>query len=223
MNKDQKLLLEKISNLVIEGDQKAIPLLTQQAIANQIKPRDILEYGLIYGMATVGERFRTGEMFIPEVMSASQAMHAGIEVLSPLLADKGKFYAEKIVLGTVRGDMHDIGKTLVKIILEGGGFEVIDLGINVPAEKFIQEIKAHQAQILGLSALLSTSMLEMKKVISELQQARIREQVKVIIGGAPVTQQFAREIGADAYAPDAGGALAEIKRLIGVQEKKREG
>lgn len=216
MDKNQTIQLAEISKAIIRGDSDNIQSIVQQALKNNIPAKNILEYGLIAGMATVGEKFRISEMFIPEVMAASQAMHQGIEVISQKLIDEKSSHKGTIVLGTVKGDIHDIGKTLVRIIWQGGGFNVIDLGINVPAEKFIQEIKNHNAQVLGLSALLSTSMLEMKEVIEQLNSAQIRDKIKVIIGGAPVTAQFARDIGADAYAPDAGGALVEVKKLLGI-------
>jgi len=217
MNHKQRSILEEISKTIIDGNINQIESVTKLALDNKINARDILEHGLIRGMGVVGEKFRTGEMFIPEVMSASQAMHNGIELISPLLGESGAFYKEKVILGTVKGDMHDIGKTLVKIMLKGGGFEVIDLGINVPSEVFIRTIKEQKAKVLGLSALLTTSMLEMKEVINQLNMAKIRDIIKVIVGGAPVTEQFARDIGADAYAADAGGALSEVKKLIGIK------
>ena len=216
MKQNQTKVLNEISKTITNGDLDHIQSMIQQAVKSKIAAQDILEYGLISGMSIVGEKFRTGEMFIPEVMCASQAMHRGIEIISQQLTDQEVYHKGTVILGTVKGDIHDIGKTLVRIILQGGGFKVIDLGINVPAEKFIQEVKAQKAQILGLSALLSTSMLEMKVVIEELGSAELRDKVKVIIGGAPVTAQFARDIGADAYAPDAGGALAEVKKLLEV-------
>lgn len=211
--------LEEISNTVINGDINHIQSTIQKAINEKISAQDILEYGLITGMTVVGNKFKTGEMFIPEVMAASQAMHRGIEMISSQLSSQKTFYKGTMILGTVRGDIHDIGKTLVKIILQGGGFKVIDLGINVASERFIQEIKNQNAQILGLSALLSTSMLEMGEVIKQLKIAQLRDKIKVIVGGAPVTARFAEDIGADAYAPDAGSALEEVKVLLGIKEK----
>lgn len=212
-------ILEEISIAIINGAIDQIPSMLQSAMAEKLSAQDILEEGLISGMTVVGEKFKTGEMFIPEVMAASQAMHRGIEILSPQLGAQGRTYKGTMILGTVRGDIHDIGKTLVKIIVQGGGFKVIDLGINVASEKFIQEIKNQNAQVLGLSALLSTSMLEMGNVIQRLKDEQLRDKIKVIVGGAPVTAKFAEEIGADAYAPDAGSALEEIKILVGIKEK----
>ena len=220
MNQPQIAKLNSIASTVITGHLDELSPLISQAIHDHISPRDILEKGLIHGMNEVSKKFKSGEMFIPEVMLASQVMHKGIQLISPQLSPKHLFNKGTIVLGTVQGDIHDIGKTLVRIMLQGGGFKVIDLGINVSASTFISQIQKQKTDILALSALLSNSLLEMKKVMEALQLVHLKKNIKIIIGGAPVTEQFAREIGADAYGEDAGAALIEVRKLmkLNVQE-----
>ena len=207
-------LLERISEELQKGNFKEVPRLTQEALDARIPPAKILKEGLIAGMDVVGERFRKDELFIPEVLVAARAMHGGMELLRPKLAEAEVRLTGKMVLGTVKGDLHDIGKNLVGMMMEGAGFQVIDLGIDIPPEKFIEAVRSHQADLLGLSALLTTTMPMMKQVIQSFITAGLREKVKVMVGGAPVTDKFAREIGADGYAPDAASAVQVAKSLI---------
>jgi 5-methyltetrahydrofolate--homocysteine methyltransferase len=207
-------LLQKVSKEVQKGNFNEVPKLTQEALNAGIPPAKILKDGLIAGMDVVGERFRKDELFIPEVLVAAKAMHGGMEILRPKLVETGVEATGKIVLGTVKGDLHDIGKNLVGMMMEGAGYQVIDIGIDVPSEKFVEAVKTHQAQVVGLSALLTTTMPRMKEVIQSFIAAGIRERVKVMVGGAPVTEKFAKEIGADGYAPDAPSAVQVAKSLI---------
>ena len=165
-------------------------------------------------MERIGVRFRNGEVFIPEVLIAARAMHAGMAILKPILAKSTGVMAGKVAIGTVKGDLHDIGKNLVIMMLEGGGFEVIDLGIDVSSDKFIEAIHTHQLQAIGMSALLTTTIMEMKNVIQAIEKAGLRKKVKVIVGGATVNDKFAKEIGADGYAPDAASAVDVAKSLL---------
>jgi len=165
-------------------------------------------------MEQIGIRFKNGDIYIPEVLIAARAMHAGMDVLKPILSKSNTPMAGKIVIGTVKGDLHDIGKNLVIMMLEGGGFEVVDLGIDVPAQKFIEAINEHHPQVVGMSALLTTTMREMKNTIQAIEGAGLRKQVRTIVGGAPLTEKFAREIGADGYATDAASAVDVVKFLL---------
>ncbi|MDI6754424.1 MAG: cobalamin-dependent protein, partial [Thermodesulfobacteriota bacterium] len=164
----------------------------------------------------IGVRFKNNEIYIPEVLIAARAMHAGLAVLKPILAESTTSSATKIVLGTVKGDLHDIGKNLVGMMLEGGGFEVVDIGIDAPSEKFIQAAKEHGAKVIGMSALLTTTMMQMKASVEMIKAAGLGDGVKTIIGGAPVTAEFAKQIGADGYAGDAASAVSKVKELLGM-------
>ena len=175
----------------------------QQALDAGIPPSRILKDGLVVGMNVVGEQFQNDEIFLPDVLISAKAMQAAMTVLRPKLMEAGVKLAGKIVMGTVRGDIHDIGKNLVAMLLEGAGYQVIDLGIDVPPEKFVEAVKSSKADIVGLSALLTITMPLMKEVVESLLEAGVRNAVKVMVGGAPVTEKFAKEIGADGYAPDA--------------------
>ena len=208
-------ILEQIANKLYEGDNNAVPQLTQQALAGGIAPGEVLAKGLIGGMDQVGIDFRNGDLFVPEVLIAARAMHAGMDILRPLLADSDVLSAGKVVLGTAKGDLHDIGKNLVGMMLEGGGFEIVDLGTDVPPAKFIEAVRTEQPGLVGLSALLTTTMPAMKSTIDALAEAGVREDIKIMIGGAPVTQAFADEIGADGYAPDAASAVELARSLVG--------
>jgi 5-methyltetrahydrofolate--homocysteine methyltransferase len=179
-----------------------------------ISPVEIINQGLIMGMNTIAERFKNNEIFVPEVMLAARSMHAGLDILKPLLAATDHEPLGRIVIGTVKGDQHDIGKNLVAMMLEGAGFEVHDLGSNVPADKFIEAIRQFQPEILAMSALLTTTMPEMAAIIQRLEQEELRKEIKVIIGGAPVSSAYAEKIGADGYAPDAGKAVEVAKELL---------
>jgi 5-methyltetrahydrofolate--homocysteine methyltransferase len=207
-------VLEKIASNLYDGEAEEVAELVQQALDQGMTPAEILAGGLIAGMDEVGKDFRTGELFIPEVLMSAQAMHAGLEVLRPLLAKSGAPSLAKMVIGTAAGDLHDIGKNLVGMMLEGAGFEVIDLGTDVSPEKFVETARAEGAKLLGMSSLLTTTMPAMKTTIEALTEAGLRDSVKVIVGGAPVTASFAKEIGADAYAPDAASAVETARSLI---------
>lgn len=207
-------LIQRISEELQRGNYNEVSKLVQEALKGGVAPDRILKEGLIAGMEVVGERFRKEELFIPEVLVAARAMHAGMEVLRPVLVETGVKPIAKMVLGTVRGDLHDIGKNLVGMMMEGAGIEVIDIGIDVPSEKFVEAVRSNQAELLGLSALLTTTMPRMKEVIESLIAANVRDRVKVVVGGAPVTDKFAKEIGADGYAPDAASAVELVKSLL---------
>lgn len=199
-------ILNEISELLQKGKAKDVKELVQKALDEGISPKDILEQGLLAGMSIIGGKFKNNEVYVPEVLIAARAMNGGTEILKPHLASSGVTAAGKVVLGTVKGDLHDIGKNLVRMMMEGKGLEVIDLGVDVPAEKFIEAAKSEGAQIIACSALLTTTMNEMKTVVDAAAAAGIRDKVKIMIGGAPVTDSFCQSIGADAYTPDAASA-----------------
>ncbi len=206
--------LEEIAQNLIEGNENEVGELTQRALAKGINVIEILNKGLLGGMNVVGERFKQAEMFIPEVLLAARAMNAGMNILKPLLLSAGFRNVGSIVLGTVRGDIHEIGKNLVGIMLSGAGFEVIDLGVNVPPQRFIEVVVEKKAQLIGMSALLTVTMPAMKDTIDELKGAGLKTQIKTMIGGATVTQRYADEIGADGYAQDAVSAVSKAKELL---------
>lgn len=208
-------ILEKISTAILEGDAESTPGLAQKAIDQGLAPKTILDDGLVVGMNEVGARFKRGDMFVPEVLMSADAMQAGLEVLRPLLASAGVKMLGTVLLGTVKGDLHDIGKNLVGMMCEGAGFDVIDLGFNVPPEKFIEAIKAHQPDIVGMSALLTTTMRSMGHTIKAIEEAGLRDQVKIMVGGAPVDRDFAERIGADGYGSNAVGGSEQAKRFVG--------
>ncbi len=208
-------ILQRISEELQEGNYRDMPKLVQEALDTGISPSVILSDGLVAGMDVVGEKFRCDEIFMPEVLISAKAMQAGMEVLRPKLIETGAKLAGKVIMGTVKGDVHDIGKNLVKMLMEGAGFEVIDLGIDVPSEKFVEAVRSNRPNILGLSALLTTTMPMMKEVIESLIEAGIREVLKIMVGGAPITEKFAKDIGADGYAPDAASAVVRARELIG--------
>jgi 5-methyltetrahydrofolate--homocysteine methyltransferase len=207
-------LLNALKEAVIVGNANAVKELTEKALAENIPAKTILDDALIPGMMVVGEKFKNNEYYVPEVLIAARAMYAALDLLRPILSQSDVEPIGTVVIGTVKGDLHDIGKNLVRMMLEGGGFRVIDLGVDVAPEKFIEAIKEHNAQILAMSALLTTTMPSMKVTIDALKEAGLRDKVKVMVGGAPVTQQWADEIGADGYAPDAASAVDKAKELI---------
>jgi 5-methyltetrahydrofolate--homocysteine methyltransferase len=207
-------ILHNISVALQEGRAKDVKELVQQAIDEGIGAQAILEDGLLAGMNVIGAKFRLGEAFVPEVLIAARAMNIGMALLKPLLVTAGVEATGKVVIGTVKGDLHDIGKNLVRMMMQGKGLEVIDLGADVSAEKFIQAINDHSADILALSAMLTTTMYEMKVVIDALKAAGIRDKVKVMVGGAPVTEGFRATIGADSYSVDAATASENAIALI---------
>lgn len=208
-------LLQKISEELQKGNYEEVPKFVQEALNANIPPSKILSDGLVAGMDVVGEKFRRDEFFMPEVLISARAMQAGMNILRPKLIETGAKLAGKIVLGTVKGDLHDIGKNLVGMLMEGAGFQVIDLGIDVPSERFVEAVKMNRPNILGLSSLLTTTMPKMKEVIESLVEAGVRGRVKVMVGGAPVTEKFAKDVGADAYAPEAASAVEKARELIG--------
>jgi len=206
-------ILTEIAAHIERGDSAKVKDLTRLALSQRYRPERILDDGLIAGMAAVGEKFKNNEVFIPEVLIASRAMNAGLEILRPLFSPERDHFRRRIVLATVKGDLHDIGKKIVGMMLEGAGYQVIDLGIDVPKRTIIRAVGKDHPGVLGLSALLTTTMSYMREVIESLERAGLRRRVHVVIGGAPVTQSYADEIGADGYAPDAASALGLIKRL----------
>jgi 5-methyltetrahydrofolate--homocysteine methyltransferase len=204
--------LKALAEAVIRGDQATAVSVTKAALQEKVAPKQILDEGLIAGMDVVGARFKNNEIYIPEVLIAARAMKMAMEVLEPELVKAGVQPIGKLLIGTVQGDLHDIGKNLVAMMLKGAGFEVIDLGVDVSPEKFATEAKAKGVNLIGMSALLTTTMPGMEKTIKALQQAGIK--AKVMVGGAPVTQSFADKIGANGYAPDAASAVDTAKKLV---------
>jgi len=206
-------ILEKIASNLYNGEEETVAELVQQAIDQGLAPNDVLKGGLIAGMDEVGRDFKAGDLFVPEVLIAARAMHAGMAVLRPLLSSTDAAGMGKYVIGTVKGDLHDIGKNLVKMMLEGAGFETVDLGTDVAAEAFVTAVREHRPRVVGMSALLTTTMVQMKTIIDALTEAGLRDSVKIMVGGAPVTAAYAQQIGADAYAPDAASAVDSARAL----------
>ncbi|MCF8301928.1 MAG: corrinoid protein [Bacteroidales bacterium] len=206
--------LGKISETLVTGKVDDLKTLTGQALETDIKPGDILNQGLLPGMDTVSQRWKAGDMFMPEVLRCAKAMGGAMEVLRPHLSESELGNAGTIVIGTVAGDLHDIGKDLAAMMFEGAGYNVINIGIDQPNEAFVKAVKEHKPNVLGMSALLTTTMPRMGEVINSLKEAGIRDQVAVILGGAPVTEEFAKEIGADLYAPNAGSAVEITKEYL---------
>jgi 5-methyltetrahydrofolate--homocysteine methyltransferase len=205
---------QKFHTLLSQGKADEVKKFTQNALDEGESPDVILKQGLIRGMEQIGSRFKNGDIYIPEVLIAARAMHAGLAVLKPILSKSNSPMAGKVVIGTVKGDLHDIGKNLVAMMLEGGGFEVVDLGVDVPPEKFLKAVNEHHPQVVAMSALLTTTLKDMKNTIDVLKQAVRKDRIKTIVGGAPITEKFANEIGADAYAPDAASAVDAVKSLL---------
>jgi corrinoid protein of di/trimethylamine methyltransferase len=206
----------KLTEAVLNGDAKTAVAVTQEALAAKVDPQELVTKYMIPAMDEVGRRFEAGDCFVPELLISARAMKASLALIRPLLAAQGSKPVGRVIIGTVKGDLHDIGKNLVSSMLEGAGFEVVDLGVDVSPEKIIGEIKAKKVDLVALSALLTTTMPSMKLVIEELKKAGVREQVKVIIGGAPVTQRYATEIGADGYSDNANGAVGLARKLVAV-------
>ncbi len=203
----------ELFDAILTGNAKKAQEVTKAALEAKVDPSELLSKHMIPAMDEVGKRFECNEYFVPELLIAARAMKMSLELLTPELAAAGVEAAGRVVIGTVQGDLHDIGKNLVASMLEGGGFEVIDLKVDVPAEKFVEAAKDKDGTVIALSALLTTTMTEMKKVIDALEAAGIRDKVKVMIGGAPITQQYADEIGADGYSDNASGAVATARKL----------
>ncbi|ATW26367.1 cobalamin B12-binding domain-containing protein [Candidatus Formimonas warabiya] len=203
---------EALSQSVISGKEAQVKEQTKAMVDTGVNPLDIINQGLIAGMNVVGARFKNGEMFVPEVLMSAKSMASGIEIVKPLIADKDMPSKGKIILGTVKGDLHDIGKNLVGMMLESGGFSVVNLGIDIPPEKFVAAIKEHTPDIVAMSALLTTTMLHMKDTIELIKEEGLK--AKCIVGGAPISQDFADEIGADGFAPDAASAVELCAKLL---------
>ena len=205
---------EEVSTLLQRGKAKDIAALVEQLLKEDVSPKDILNEGLISGMDVIGRKFKNNEIFVPEVLIAARAMNAALAVLKPALAATGVEPIGKAVICTVKGDLHDIGKNLVRMMLEGAGIEVIDLGVDVSSEKVVDAVNEHNPDLVCLSALLTTTMMAQKDTITALVEAGIRDKVKIMVGGAPVTQAFADEIGADGYASDAASAAQVAKSFL---------
>ncbi len=210
-------MFEKLTNSIIEGDPDVAVALTREALQAGLEPLEVINQGLVPGMTIVGEKFETGEYFLPNLVIAGSAMQMAMEILEPELKERQQERASlgKVVIGTVHGDIHEIGKSLVATMLSANGFEVIDLGVDVTTEAFVANVKDNAAQLLGLSALLTTTMTVQRDVIEALGEAGIRDQVKVLVGGAPVSKDWADTIGADGYAEDAMAAVTLAKSLVG--------
>lgn len=207
-------ILLDIKEATIAGNQAKVGELTEQALKEGLEASKIIEEGFIPAMWVVGKDFASGKIYIPEMLIAARAMKMGVELLKPALVDKNVQTIGKVLIGTVQGDLHDIGKNLVIMMLEGSGFEVVDLGVDVPTEKFIEGVRTHDPQFLAMSALLTTTMDQMKIVIEALKSAGLREKVNVMVGGAPISQKFADAIGADGYGENAGEAAQKMKMLL---------
>jgi 5-methyltetrahydrofolate--homocysteine methyltransferase len=208
--------LEPIYQAVLDGDAKGAEAAVKAALAAHVPAEDILKKACIPAMGEVGRLFEEGEKFVPEMLISARAMQTAVRLLKPLLAQANVQSVGKVIVGTVQGDLHDIGKNLVGMMMEGSGFEVVDLGTDVTPAKFVDAVRQHKPQVMGMSALLTTTMPSMKNCIEALKEAGVRDQVKVLIGGAPVTQAYADQIGADGYAPDASSAARAAKALLGI-------
>jgi 5-methyltetrahydrofolate--homocysteine methyltransferase len=206
---------QDLADAIIKGDNVASKEIAQKLVDDGVSASEILNEGLVPGMNVVGQKFKANEMYIPEVLIAARAMHAAMDIIKPLLAETGVEMKGTVVIGTVQGDLHDIGKNLVGMMLEGGGFQVIDLGVDIPADKFVQAVKENNVKVIGLSALLTTTMSGMKEIIDALKADPATSDTKVMVGGAPLTQEYADSIGAAGYAPDASSAVDLANELLG--------
>lgn len=209
--------LAKLYDAILNGDAKTAAQVTKEALAENADPMEVVTRYLIPAMDEVGRRFESEEYFVPELLLSARAMKSAMELIRPLLAARGTEPLGRVVIGTVKGDLHDIGKNLVASMLEGGGFEVIDLGADVPPEKFVEAVQTRKVDIVALSALLTVTMPAMKTTIEALRAAGVRERVKVLVGGAPLTQRYADEIGADGYGENASVAVTLARRLVGAR------
>jgi corrinoid protein of di/trimethylamine methyltransferase len=206
--------LSKLYDAILVGNFKQAREVTEKALAEKVDPQTLVQKYMIPAMDEVGRRYEANEYFVPELLIAARAMKASLELIRPLLTARGDSFAGRVVIGTVKGDLHDIGKNLVAAMLEGGGFEVIDLGVDVSPEKFTTAIKERKANLVAMSALLTTTMSSMKNIVEAIKAAGVRDQVRIMIGGAPVTDKYAQEIGADGYSSNANGAVALARKLI---------
>lgn len=207
-------ILEDIQNCVLDGELDEIKDLVQKAVDEGIEPTAIINDGLIGGMNIVAPLFKSGEMFVPEVMESADTMNEGMQVVKPLITDADMPTKGKVIIGTVNGDLHDIGKNLVVLMMESRGYTVVDLGVDVKEDQFVQAIKEHKPDIVGMSSLLTTTMMKIDDTIKEINSAGVRDQVKIIIGGAPISQEFADDIGADGYSEDASTAVELCDRMM---------
>lgn len=207
-------ILTEISERLQQGDDESVCALTRRAIEEKIPPKEILDRGLIGGMNIIGEKYKSHEIFLPQVLLAAKAMYAGMDLLKPMFIKGGMPTLGKVVIGSVQGDLHDIGKNLVGIMLKGAGFEVIDLGNNVPPDRFVKTAQKENAQVVGMSALLTTTMPVMKNTIDLLKEKGLSGSIKTVIGGAPVSEEFAKSIGADAYGYDSAKAVELVRQLV---------
>ncbi|MFA6729717.1 MAG: corrinoid protein [Eubacteriales bacterium] len=209
-------VLEELSRAVMRGNAETAESLTKEAIESGLKAEVILKDGLLASMAAVGVKFKNNEVFVPEVLVAARAMNRAMAVLKPLLVGEKALSGGKVVIGTVKGDLHDIGKNLVKIMFESKGISVVDLGVSVPAERFIEAAISERASIICCSALLTSTMYEMKNVVEEAKKAGLRDKVKIMVGGAPINSDFCKEVGADYYSPDAQSAAEKAAEILGI-------
>ena len=207
-------VLQELAENIIKGQAPKVEELTNQLLGDGVAPAEVLNKGLISGMEVVGRKFKANEFYVPEVLIAARAMKAGMAILKPKLAESGVEPVGKFIIGTVKGDLHDIGKNLVAMMMEGAGFDVIDLGVDVPPEKFVDAAKESSAQFVGMSALLTTTMVKMQDTVSAFNDSGIRDNVKIVVGGAPLTQKYADDIGADGYAADAASTVDLVKGLM---------
>ncbi|MCS7369367.1 MAG: corrinoid protein [archaeon GBS-70-058] len=216
MSFEKEELLNKLKESAINGDSDQVVKLSKKVIEVGIDPLEAVEKALIAGVLELGEKWINGEAFIVDMIAAAEAMKAGLSILKEEIVKRGGSikYRGKIVIGTVEGDIHDIGKSIVASLLEAAGYEVIDLGVDVPAQKFIEAIKQYNPDIIGMSALMTTTMLKQREIIEAIKQANLRDKVKIIVGGAPTTEDWAKEIGADGWAPDAASAVELVKKLL---------
>jgi len=214
-------IIDSISEAVQKGKAKDVVTFIEQALSEGISAKDILDNGLLRGMSLLGEKFKNNEVFVPQVLIAARALNKGTEALKPRLVEAGVKPIGKVVICTVKGDLHDIGKNLVRMMLEGAGFEVIDLGVDVDENRIVEAVKEHQPQVLCLSALLTTTMTQQGVVVEALKTSGLRDKVKVMVGGAPVTQSFCESIQADAYSPDAASAAETAKAFVVLNNNPR--
>jgi 5-methyltetrahydrofolate--homocysteine methyltransferase len=206
--------LKQLHDAVLTGDAKTAKAVTEQALAAKVEPLKLVQEYMVPAMAEVGRRFECNEYFVPELLLSARAMKAALELIKPLLAASGTQPVGRVAIGTVKGDLHDIGKNLVAAMLEGGGYEIIDLGVNVTPEQFVAAVKEKNANIVAMSALLTTTMPSMRTTVDALKTAGVRNQVKILVGGAPITQRYAEEIGADGFAESAAGAVGLAKKVV---------
>ena len=209
-------ILNEISENVIKGDADGVAELVQKALNERIDLQEIMHEGMVSGMTVIGERFKNNEIFLPEMMVAARAMNAGLDIIEPLIAESNARYVGKVVIGTVKDDLHDVGKNMVKIMFKGSGFQVFDLGIDVSPDEFVQAAKKNNVDLIALSALLTLTVHNMKGTIEVIEEAGFKNETKIMVGGAPVTQNIADQVGADGYAPDCARAVEKAKELLGL-------